>query len=119
MTVIDQIRNEIGDKAGTLIWSANLVAALGEPKDWEYTGLCVEGDPSKTRCACGHPIAECYIIEHKVSGRQSMLGSTCIGYFEQVGDIYEGDASTADRAVASSRPGLTGHGSTRSPPSPT
>jgi len=90
MTVIDQIRNEISDKAGTLIWSANLVAALGEPKDWRYTGLCVEGDPAKTHCACGHPIAECYIIEHKVSGRQSMLGSTCIGYFEQVGDIYEG-----------------------------
>jgi len=66
MTVIDQIRDEISDKAGTLIWSANLVAALGEPKDWEYTGLCVEGDPAKTHCACGHPIAECYIIEHKV-----------------------------------------------------
>ena len=31
---------------------------------------------------------DCYIIRHKISGRTSMLGSTCIGYFEQVGDIY-------------------------------
>jgi hypothetical protein len=88
MTVIDQIRNEISDSAGTLIWSANLVAALGDPKDWEYTGECVQGDLSKTRCACGHPIMVCYLIEHKETKRRSMLGSTCIGYFAQAGDIY-------------------------------
>jgi len=56
MTVIDQIKNEITDKAGTLVWSAALVASLGDPRDWEYTGDCVQGDPSKTHCACGHPI---------------------------------------------------------------
>jgi hypothetical protein len=88
MTVIDQIKDEITDKEGTLAWSAALVAALGDPKDWEYTGKCVQGDPSKTHCACGHPIMDCYIIRHKVTGRNSMLGSTCIGYFEQAGTIY-------------------------------
>ena len=87
-TVIDQIRDDITDKAGTLVWSAALVAALGDPKEWEYTGDCVQGDPSKTHCACGHPIMDCYIIRHKATGRQNMLGSTCIGYFEQAGDIY-------------------------------
>ena len=88
MTVIDQIKDEISDKVGTLIWSAALVAALGDPKEWEYTGKCVQGDPSKTHCACGHPIMDCYLIRHKVNGWQNMLGSTCIGYFEQAGDIY-------------------------------
>jgi hypothetical protein len=87
-TVIEQIRNEITEKAGTLIWSAALVAALGDPKDWEYKGECVQGDPGKTHCACGHPIIDCYIIRHKATGRGKMLGSTCIGYFEQAGDIY-------------------------------
>ena len=52
-TVIDQIRDDITDKAGTLVWSAALVAALGDPKEWEYTGDCVQGDPGKTHCACG------------------------------------------------------------------
>jgi hypothetical protein len=87
-TVIDQIRDDITDKAGTLVWSAALVTALGDPKEWEYTGDCVQGDPGKTHCACGHPIMDCYIIRHKATGRQNMLGSTCIGYFEQAGDIY-------------------------------
>ena len=87
-TVIDQIRDDITDKAGTLVWSAALVAALGDPKEWEYTGDCVQGDPGKTHCACGHPIMDCYIIRHKANGCQNMLGSTCIGYFEQAGDIY-------------------------------
>ena len=88
MTVIEQIRNDLAQDAGALVWSSNLVAALGDPKDWEYTGEVSQGDPSKTHCACGHPIMDCYIIRHKVSGRTSMLGSTCIGYFEQAGDIY-------------------------------
>jgi hypothetical protein len=88
MTVIDQIEDSITDKAGTLVWSAALVAALGDPKNWEFTGDCVQGDPSKTHCACGHPIMDCYIIRHKVTGRNSMLGSTCIDYFEQAGEIY-------------------------------
>lgn len=88
MTVIDQIRDKISENAGTLVWSAALVAALGDPKDWEYTGECVQGDLSKTHCACGHPIMDCYIIRHKITGGNSMLGSTCIGYFEQAGDIY-------------------------------
>ena len=87
-TLIDNLYSEISDKAGTLVWSAALVAALGNPKDWEYTGDCVQGDPAKSHCACGHPIMDCYIIRHKVTGCTSMLGSTCIGYFEQVGDIY-------------------------------
>jgi hypothetical protein len=88
MTVIDQIKDSITDQAGTLIWSAALVAALGDPKDWEYTGECVQGDPSKTHCACGHPIMDCYIIRNLRTGRKGMLGSTCIGYFEQAGEIY-------------------------------
>lgn len=88
MTVIDQIENEITDKAGTLVWSAALVASLGDPKNWEYTGACVQGDPSKTHCACGHPIMDCYIIRNLHTGVTNMLGSTCIGYFEQAGEIY-------------------------------
>ena len=88
MTIIEQLKNEITDNAGTLVWSANLVAALGDPKDWEYTGQCVQGDPSKSHCACGHPIMDCYIIEHKTTKIRKMLGSTCIGYFEQAGTIY-------------------------------
>lgn len=88
MTVIDQMKNEIRENVGTLVWSANLTAALGDPHNWEYTGKVLQGDPQKTHCACGHPIRDCYIIREKATGVEKMLGSTCIEYFENVGEIY-------------------------------
>ena len=87
-TVIDQLNNEISDKASTFVWSANLTAALGNPSEWEYTGLITQsGPPNFAHCACGHPIMDCFHIKHP-DGRTQIIGSTCIEYFQDAGRIY-------------------------------
>ena len=49
MTVIEQIRDEVTDKAGMFAWSAALVYALGNPSEWEYTGTVTEAGPMRVR----------------------------------------------------------------------
>jgi hypothetical protein len=87
-TVLDQLRDEITGKGASFVWSASLVASLGKPEEWEYTGIVTEaGPPTFAHCACGHPIRDCFHIKHP-DGRQAIIGSTCIGYFQDAGRIY-------------------------------
>lgn len=90
MTVIDQVRDDISASGSGLIWSGALVAALGDPKDWEYKGECFEDNSHHAACSCGHPIVYVFPIYHRVTGAMKPLGSTCIEYFSQAGDIYAG-----------------------------
>jgi len=54
-----------------------LLAALVNPSEWTYTGMCVDAGGSDAKCACGHPIRWCFLIEHPTLG-QTQVGSTCI-----------------------------------------
>jgi hypothetical protein len=87
-TVIESLRDEITDNARGLVWSAALVAALGDPKEWEYTGDVAHDPSGRAHCSCGHPIMDIFIIRHKVSRRTAQLGSTCINYFEGAGEVF-------------------------------
>lgn len=87
-TLIESLHTDIAGKGGSLVWSANLTYALGNPAEWEYTGEVSQGQMGKTFCACGHPIVDCFHIRNPRTHEQKIIGSTCIGYFEQAGEIY-------------------------------
>ena len=94
MTVIEQVESSIMSKGGSFVWSANLCAALGNPEEWEFRGVITEaGPPAFAHCACGHPIRDCFHINHP-DGRTAIIGSTCIEYFQEAGRIY-GELSQA------------------------
>jgi len=55
-----------------------LLAAMGgSPEGWSFTGDVVEGDPEKSRCACGHPIRWEFQWKHE-DGRTLVTGSVCV-----------------------------------------
>lgn len=61
-----------------------LLASLGNPAEWSYTGTCVDAGPaSEATCACGHPIRFCFIIAHSQRG-QTQVGSTCINHIAAI-----------------------------------
>lgn len=65
-----------------------LDAMGGSPEGWEYTGEILEGDPAKTKCACGHPIRWLFIWEHIASNRKLITGSVCVENLPGITESY-------------------------------
>lgn len=71
-----------------------LVTALGNPSEWEPTGVvidCYLGGSSLNGgyCACGHDIRWAYEIRHPKKGI-NYLGSTCIFHYKTIDlEVYE------------------------------
>jgi len=56
------------------------IERLGNPSDYEYTGLCYEAENAE--CVCGHMIKYCFQIAHKVDkSKTAIVGSVCIDHF--------------------------------------
>lgn len=78
------LESQLNQTAGEASHAAALIAALGDPSQYEYTGQCIDAGQPVARCACGHQIRYCFIIRHKVNGNTAQVGSTCIGHFEGI-----------------------------------
>jgi len=82
-TVIERTEQQIERGADRARYLASLIAELGNPSEWEYTGVVNDRGQQDGKCACGHPIRYEFCIEHP-DGREAVVGSTCVEHFEQV-----------------------------------
>ncbi len=53
-------------------------AAMPDAQNFEFTGIVNDLGAMAGHCACGHPIRYEFIVAHKTSGKQDVLGSVCI-----------------------------------------
>lgn len=84
MTKIRQTENLLSKKEGKLEWSQRLIDSLGDPSKYIYTGTVNDNKHCNGFCSCGHPIRYEFIVEHKETKKQKIIGSTCIDYFQNV-----------------------------------
>lgn len=76
---IDQLERKADKTQDNLNYNNALLLALGNPQDWDYTGVVVDsGKNSTSKCACGHHIRYQFIVEHNVTGEKKSVGSTCV-----------------------------------------
>lgn len=75
--LIDKIADQVADAENRERYAARLIAKLGNPSEWAYTGIVDEAVDAK--CACGHPIRFRFHIEHPTRGA-AVVGSTCIDH---------------------------------------
>lgn len=67
---------------GKIEYAERIIAALGDPRKWEYRGECLEDETVSSTCACGHTgIRYLFIIHHRDTGAKEILGSTCIKHY--------------------------------------
>lgn len=87
--------------SGTLAHHSNLLRAMdGDPAQWEYTGAMTERKDCGGTCACGHTgLRYEFFIRHKTSGKEIIVGSSCINAFDSVNPALVAAISDArDRA---------------------
>lgn len=82
MPTIETLERREAQHEGTAHHYGALIAALGDGRDWAYTGVVEDAGRASAKCACGHPIRYCYVIEHVDGKRTAQLGSECINHFE-------------------------------------
>ena len=84
MTVIERAEKTVERTEGSVHHVEALIAALGNPSEWEYTGDVTDaGTYGVAKCACGHPIRFQFHIEHP-DGRKAIVGSTCVNHFATI-----------------------------------
>jgi len=79
----EQLQTEIEKIESQGSHVAALIAALGNPSEWSYTGTCVDAGKAEAVCTCGHEIRFCFIITHPTRG-QTQVGSTCINHIAEI-----------------------------------
>lgn len=58
--------------------------ALGNVKEWEYTGECNDAGPrSMAQCICGHHIRFIFTLHNTRTGATAHVGSECINHFQE------------------------------------
>ena len=83
-TKITKLQSALVDVEAKAHYSGSLIAALGNPSEYEYTGNCIDAGAPTAKCACGHPIRYCFQIQHKQTKQLQIVGSTCIDHFAHI-----------------------------------
>lgn len=61
----------------------NLIARLGDGRDWEYTGDCAEDSTCSGVCACKHSgLRWLFTLRNTKTGDTAIVGSKCIEHFQ-------------------------------------
>jgi len=89
--VVSKTERKLERMANKAHYIGNLIAALGDPSEWEYTGECVDaGKDSTQKCACGHSIRYVFYIKRPRDSATNQVGSTCIDHFQGINPaLYE------------------------------
>jgi hypothetical protein len=82
-TVIERTERQEEKATSRLHHVETLVAKLGNPSEWEHTGVVNDLGRPEGECACGHAIRYEFCLEHP-DGRKAVVGSTCIDHFEHI-----------------------------------
>jgi hypothetical protein len=61
-----------------LLHLERIAKAMGDPREFEYTGEVRDLGAMKGNCACGHAIRYEFPVRHKTTGREVIIGSVCI-----------------------------------------
>jgi viroplasmin and RNaseH domain-containing protein len=73
------------------------VTALGDTRDYVYTGIINERQCADGACVCGHPIRYEFVIKNQNTGVTATIGSECIKHFKDYNpDMYDDLTSAAD-----------------------
>lgn len=77
----EQRQSEAVERRGA--HNAALVKALGDGRDWEYTGDYQELPQATGVCACGHiGLRHLFMIRNTKNGNTAIVGSSCIETFQ-------------------------------------
>lgn len=80
---IDELAKSSAKNEARTAHAAALIAKLGNPAEWTFTGVVADAGGDAAQCACGHNIRWCFIITHPAKGR-AQVGSTCIDHIAEI-----------------------------------
>lgn len=87
-TMIEKMEKEEIKKEMELSYRKAFIEKLGNPAEWRYEGVCVDGGKSGEHCICGHPIRWCFVITNGT--RTEIVGSECVNHFKSINvECYE------------------------------
>ena len=83
-TTIEKQERRADEMAMTTERWERFLNRLGDPTEWEYTGVVNDlGKPTGT-CICGHPIQFEFQIENPRTGEMAHVGSVCVDHFAEI-----------------------------------
>lgn len=101
-TAIEQLERQADRAADAAHYAERLIAGLGDPSKYVYTGTCIDTGPwSGAHCACGMPIRYVFLILNEETREQKVVGSVCINHFAAYNPaLYESLSTAAEELFA-------------------
>jgi hypothetical protein len=107
-TGIEKAERRSGEMAMTAERWERFLNRLGDPTEWEHTGIVNDlGKPTGT-CICGHPIQFEFEIQNTRTGEKAHVGSVCVDHFAEISPVLyarlvEARTALEDRIEAEKR----------------
>ena len=97
-TKIDNLSEQSLETESTIRFISPFMSKMGDPRDYEYRGICIDAGRPCEKCICGHSIRYIFVVHHKTEPREANLGSECINHFQAYNpDLWQALCKAQDK----------------------